>query len=197
MTKLWYEEPQVLLDNLDDFFPTNDLKREEKVNSLARLAIYLGIILIIVEKDTNWLILSLIILFISYFIGVNEEFIDIKKNCQEPTKNNPFMNYTVGDLIDDPNRPPACDYEKTKDEIRNKFRSSVYSDSSDLWGRFITDRNFYTTPNTDIVNDQIGFAKWCFGNSGECKTTGKNCLKVRDPVFHRGRIIVDEEPYKE
>jgi serine/threonine protein phosphatase PrpC len=40
----------------------------------------------------------------------------------------------------------------------------------------------------DIVNDQIGFAKWCMGNSGECKTTGNNCLKINDPIYSIGRI---------
>jgi hypothetical protein len=39
-------------------------------------------------------------------------------------------------------------------------------------------------PNTGIVNDQMGFAKWCFGDSGSCKTFGEGCLKYKDPVYH-------------
>jgi hypothetical protein len=197
MNKLWYKDPKILLNNMGDFFPTSDLTKEEKINSLARLALYLGTIILMVGEDTNWLILSLIILGISYFMSVNENFNEVNDNCQMPTKDNPFMNYTVSDLIDNPNRSPACEYEKVKDNIRTEFRASVYADSSDLWGRYINDRNFYTTPNTEIVNDQTGFAQWCFGNSGECKTTGENCLKVRDPVFHRGRIIIDDDLNKE
>lgn len=197
MNKLWYKDPKILLNNMGDFFPTSDLSKEEKINSLARLALYLGIIILMVGEDTNWLILSLIILGISYFMSVNENFNEVNDNCQMPTKDNPFMNYTVSDLIDNSNRSPACEYEKVKDNIRKEFRASVYADSSDLWGRYINDRNFYTTPNTEIVNDQTGFAQWCFGNSGECKNTGENCLKVRDPVFHRGRIIIDDNLNKE
>ena len=40
----------------------------------------------------------------------------------------------------------------------------------------------------NIVNKQTEFANWCYGGSGECKSTGNNCLKYRDPVYHRGRI---------
>ena len=32
-------------------------------------------------------------------------------------------------------------------------------------------------PNTRVVNDQKGFAEWCYGKIGECKSDGKNCLK--------------------
>ena len=103
------------------------------------------------------------------------------------------MNYTLGDLIENTNRPAACKYEDSKKNIRKEFRSHLYSDSSDIWGKFITDRNYYTMPNTDIVNDQTGFALWCFGNSGECKTTGNNCLKQRDPTYHRGRMTTIRE----
>ena len=65
-----------------------------------------------------------------------------------------------------------------------------------MWGKFISDRNYYTMPNTEIVNDQTGFAKWCFGNSGECKSFGTNCLKQRDPTYHRGRFTtLDDEDF--
>lgn len=192
MTRLWYEDPKILLKNLDEFFPNNDLSKEHKINALARFAIYFTILIVCFGENLNWLILSLVILIASYYFDTTEKFsslnINMDKVCYQPTKNNPFMNYTISDLMDNPNRLPACEYETSKDKMRKEFRSHLFSDSSDIWGRYISDRNFYTNPNTNIVNDQTGFAEWCFGNSGECKTTGNNCLKVRDPVVHRGRI---------
>jgi hypothetical protein len=198
MTELWYQNPKVLLDNYDQFFPNKSLDRNQKINALARFAIYYSALIIIFNTDSKWLSVSAIILVVSYFLGRSENFTSEDReldpeNCQPPTKDNPFMNYTVGDLIESPNRLPACDYEKVKDEMRKQFRSHLYSDSSDIWGKFISDRNFYTMPNTEIVNDQTGFAQWCFGNSGQCKSEGKNCLKQRDPVYHRGRITTIDD----
>jgi hypothetical protein len=201
MSNVWFNNPRVLLKNLDDFFPHKTLSIERKINAIARFAIYFGLLIIFLEEDNRWLVLSLILLFISYFIGTAEDFTQVTmkeeqptkkyvKKCHEPTKDNPFMNYTISDLIDNPNRMVACNYEESKDKIRQEFRSHLYSDPSDIWGKFISDRNFYITPNTGIVNDQTGFAKWCFGDSGKCKTYGQDCLKVRDPVFHRGRMQI-------
>lgn len=198
MTELWYQNPKILTQNLEQFFPNKTLNRNEKINSLARFAIYYSVLVIIFNNDVKWLSVSAIILAISYFLGNAENFSSTDReldpeNCQPPTKDNPFMNYSLGDQIANPNRLPACRYEVAKDEMRKQFRSHLYSDSSDIWGKFISDRNFYTMPNTDIVNDQTGFAMWCFGNSGDCKSEGKNCLKDRDPVYHRGRITTIED----
>ena len=201
MTELWYHNPKILLENVDQFFPNKNLNRIEKINSLARFSLYYSILLILLNQDTKWLSVSIIILLISTFLGTTEKFespnnkLDLKK-CTKPTKENPFMNYTLGDLIENPYRPKACKYEDSKDTMRKEFRSHLYSDASDIWGKFISDRNYYTMPNTNIVNDQTGFAQWCFGNSGECKTTGKNCLKQRDPTYHRGRMTTINETNK-
>ena len=101
------------------------------------------------------------------------------------------MNYTVGDLIDNSDRPEACKYDDIKDEMRLEFRKKLFTDSSDLWGKYISDRNFYTTANTEIINKQKEFAEWCYGGQGECKSLGTNCLKQRDPTYNRGRITTN------
>jgi hypothetical protein len=193
MEDLWYQNPSVLGENLDQFFPNKNFNRIQKINSIARFAIYYSILLIGFGQDTKWLSVSVVMLIISYCLGVSEQFTptDIKLNtgnCEKPTRENPFMNYTVGDLITNSNRLAACKYDDVKMEIRQKFKSQLIADTNDIWGKHITDRNYYTMPNTSIVNDQTGFALWCFGNSGQCKTTGQNCLKQRDPTYHRGRM---------
>ena len=198
INNLWYKNPKVLVKNLDQFFPEKKLNRINKINAIARFSIYYMILLVLLRIDMKYISIGIILLLITVYLGEttkmkNIENIEDIKKCQASTRENPFMNYTLGDLIENPNRLPACKYEKTKDKIRREFRAHVYSDASDIWGRYITDRNFYTMPNTDIVNDQTGFANWCFGNSGECKTVGKNCLKQRDPTYHRGRITTINE----
>jgi hypothetical protein len=198
MTELWYENPKVLYNNLNEFIPNKDLTRPQRINAIARFAIYLAVLLVVFKQETKWLSLSVVILFLSWFLGRTENFSEetyVPKEpveCLKPTKENPFMNYTLGDLIDNKERPKACKYDDVKSEMREAFRSHVYSDIGDIWGKYISDRNFYTMPNTDIVNDQMGFALWCYGNNGECKTSGKNCLKQRDPTYHRGRLEVED-----
>lgn len=197
MSELWYQNPKVLLDDMSQFIPSKEFNRVETINALARLSIYYSILIILLNQDTKWLSVGIVILLISLFLGTSEKFTSISKDinkpeCQRPTKDNPFMNYTLGDLLTTSERPGACNYENVKKEIRQEFRNHTVTDSSDIWGKYISDRNFYTMPNTEIVNDQVGFAEWCFGNSGECKTTGNNCLKIRDPTYHRGRMTTVE-----
>lgn len=194
-TELWYKNPRVLLENMDQFFPGKKLNRIEKINSLARFAIYYYILVLLFNDDMKWGSISIVILLISIFLGISENFTlgDINKDinvrkCQKPTKNNPFMNYTVGDLIQNSNRSPACKVDDVNKEIRKEFRSRLFSDPYDMWGKNISDRSFYTMPNTAIVNDSIGLGMACLGNSGDCKTFGQNCLKVNDIMYHTARL---------
>ena len=196
MTNVWYQDPKVLFENMDRFFPRNDLNKNEKINSLVRFAIYYALLIILFKQDTKWLSVSVILILISLFMGVSEDF-SAKESvitgedtrCQEPTENNPFMNFTLNDLMENPDRPKACYYDDVKDKMREKFRKKIYSDPADTWGNFISDRNFYTMPNTELINDQTGFAEWCYGDMGVCKSTGNSCLKDRDNKYHRGRIV--------
>lgn len=208
MTDIWYKNPKVLLNNIDQFFPEKNQSNTEKNNALIRFAIYFGILILIFNQDIKWLSISIVIIIITYFIGKTEYIKSTNKTCYKPTIDNPFMNYTVADLIDNPNRLASCKSEDilkipvddvnkgltisqdVKTLTRHAFNTHVISDSSDIWGKFVSDRNFYTMPSTTIVNNQIGFAKWCYGDSGDCKTTGNNCLKNRDPEYHRGRYSV-------
>lgn len=190
--KLWYEDIKVLVDNPLQIFPLESYDRIQKINSIARFAIYLAIYILIMKIDNKYLSISIILLILSYLLGKTENFIstdfELNTTCHKPTIDNPFMNYTIGDLIEKSKRGKACNYDKAKGLMRQTFRSHVHSDSSNIWGKYISDRNFYIMPNTNIVNEQINFANWCYGGGGSCKSYGKNCLKNRDPTYHRGRI---------
>ena len=195
MTELWYE-------NLGQFLPTKNQTNNEKNNALIRFTIYFTIIILFFNQDTRLLSISIIIILITFFIGKTEEFDSIykinldnnlnnnlnNKTCHNPTIDNPYMNYTVGDLINNPDRLAGCN--NVKPLVRQAFSTRLFSDSSDIWGKFVSDRNFYTMPNKQIVNNQLGLANWCYGGSGKCKTSGTNCLKDRNPEYHRGRYSV-------
>lgn len=186
MNTLWYNNPQILLSEWYQFFPNNSLSREQKINAIARFAIYYLILVIIFNQNLKWLSISIILLIISFCLGYSENFEQINKvsMCVKPTKNNPFMNYMISD---DVTREPACEYDDVKDEMRNEFKKDIIPDPADLWGTNISDRNFFTMPWTQIINNQSGFANWLYGNSGTCKNEGIGCDKNRDNRYHQSR----------
>ena len=179
MTKLWYNDYSVLLDEPLQFFPSNNLNDNQKINALARLGIYYSMIIIITKRNLSYLTFSLVIIIVSFLLGNTENFNNQKQEdtCYKPTVSNPFMNFTLDDYYKNPDRPKNCPIDEVRDDMREKFLKRIVPDPNDLWGQNISDRNFYTMPSTRIVNDQTGFAKWCYGSMGQCKSFGKNCLE--------------------
>jgi hypothetical protein len=53
MDDIWYNNPGVLLSNLNEFYPSNDLTRVEKINAIARLAVYYIILINKYDFETN------------------------------------------------------------------------------------------------------------------------------------------------
>lgn len=199
--KLWVKNPGILFTDLNQFFPTNNLSNVEKINSLVRLSIYYSIILLIFKMDTKWFAIPIVLTTISFLLAYSdhlESFLPEKvykindSECKRPTHDNPFMNYTVGDLLDQDTNPiqEACPLDEIRDEQLKEFRAEMVPDPADLWGRFISDRNFYTMPNSKIVNDQKEFAEWLYGDSGLCKSEGKQCVKNTDNRLTPSRYYV-------
>lgn len=108
----------------------------------------------------------------------------------KPDKENPLMNVMITDYDDNPNKKPAApafDEEveplinkKTKDFVISQFDSSNKNEEEniekrlfqDLGDNFVFDqsmRNYYSTPNTTIPNDQKAFAEFCYGDMPSCK----------------------------
>lgn len=199
--KVWYKNPLVLISNMDEFFPTNDLSKINKINAIVRFALYYSLIIIICKLDSKWLSISVLLIIISLFLGSTEQFsdnmMDAKdKVCFHPKPNNPFMNFTLYDHMKNPNRKEACGYDNVKQDVRNAYKSRLHADELDIWGHNITDRNFYTMPSTTIVNDQTKFAEWAykstFENGGNCKEYGGSCLLAIDPRYQKGRVVMVE-----
>jgi len=189
MSNLWYENPKILLSNYHIFFPNINLNYEEKINALARFAIYFSILIIIFNQNIMWLSLSIIILIISYSIGKNKIFENFKnKNCVRPTAENPFMNFVYDDYNKNVDREEACEYDEVKDAIKKNFNQHIVPDPADLFGTKISQRQFFTMPSTRVSNNQTEFAQWLYGDSGDCKTFGKNCDKNRDNRYNASRL---------
>lgn len=212
--EFWYQDFNVIFrkDRLVEFFPTEDMSMEEKLNSSVRLSIYLGLVLYF--YNNNYLMLYIPIcsmlgtkLLYDYYkkdtlepnVGFEtneEDTLEDEKNriieidgekCVQPTKNNPFMNVNHIDNKNEADRPKACDIssDQIKTKVESMFMNNLYQDVSDVFGRNISSRQFYTNPSTTIPNDQESFAKWCYGDMPSCKD-GQNCLRYEDLRQKRG-----------
>ena len=135
--KFWYHDMYVIIQSnrLTEFFPTKDQTLEERFNALVRLSLYSSIILFYYHKNYRYFNIFITALLITYFIYTNNdsvpknnqnvsvpENINIKvesfqtESCTKPTLDNPFMNVTMKDYLnEDPktnaivDRPKACD----------------------------------------------------------------------------------------
>ena len=117
-----------------------------------------------------------------------EEIADIKTNVssyKKPTSNNPLGNVLLTEIYDNPERKPAppAYYHGMDDEIKNKTKEMIKEINKsnvdiekklfqDLGNNTVFDysmRNFYSTANTQIPNDQNGFTKFLYGDMKSTK----------------------------
>jgi hypothetical protein len=151
-------------------------------------------------------IITLVVLVATYLILNNKEnsklkeaFSDeklyekFKDNYTNPTTKNPIMNVLLPEIQDKPERLAAApSYNKAvEEEINNSAKEIIkqnFNDQSvedklfnDLGDKFQFEqsmRQFYSTANTRVANNQKDFAQFCYGNMASCKDGDvEQCLK--------------------
>ena len=195
MEKIWYEDLVGFLSNNNYYriIPIQTMTLEEKLNALVRFFIYLGLVLALIRSNYKYLFFGIVACMISVLLfefekkkRINtEKFlekhnIDIVDNkvCARSTVENPFMNPSIVDIVENPTRPSACTIhdDKINEIVEQNFEKNMFRDVSDLYGKMSSQRQFYTVPSTTIPNDQESFAKWCYGTSPSCKEgNGQQC----------------------
>jgi hypothetical protein len=210
---LWKKE------RLTEFFPNQDQTLEEKFNSLVRLSFYCSVILYFYHDNLKYFAILIGTLLLTYYVYTNKpndigilkpknqeqnvlppsslglveklenDGEESDKICTQPTIDNPFMNVTMKDLLNqDPktksivDRPPACSSSNpdVKKKIDEYFDNNLYKDVNDVFGKMNSQRQFYTMPWTTIPNAQDEFAKWLYLNPKTCKEDQDFCLKYED-----------------
>ena len=181
--EFWFKNPKILFNEhrLKEFFPVKEMTDIEKLNSLVRLSIYLGILLAIVMKNYMYLYIIIITGIFTIFLYENkkEDFgiLSSLNSKTVPTQDNPFMNYNY--ITDSKNKSKSVksyNNPNIKDEISTYFNEKLYRDVSDLYQKNNSQRQFYTMPCTDVVNDQTKFAKWLYYTDKTCKEDGIKCV---------------------
>lgn len=116
-----------------------------------------------------------------------------KHNFTNPVTKNPLMNVSLPEINDNPHRLAAApSYNKTVEEkinnsvkniVKNNFNDNsiedkLFKDTGDKFEFEQSMRQFYTTANTLVPNNQKDFAQFCYGNMASCKDGDvEMCLK--------------------
>jgi len=120
----------------------------------------------------------------------------IKKDYIKPSANNPLGNVLLTEIEDDPLRksaPPsfADDHINTQTKKMVQNLNKGINTNKDLFGdeneRFEFDkslRQFYSTANTRILNNQNTFAQWLYGNMPSAKEGDKFALIRDNPRYN-------------
>lgn len=205
MTNFWLNDMNIIFNRsyLMDVIPNNQFDINRNMNAVFRASIYLSLVIFLLNKKTNIFTLPIIIALITIMVhknnvnlqekvillnnnnNNNENIINrdnyndrminkLKEKLRFPTVNNPLMNLNLVNHDDkiavDPNN------ELVKDEIDKNLDINVYDNPSAV-GSF---NRFYTMPVTSIINDQKGFAEWCYNGDSACKYGNqKDCYKKR------------------
>tara|TARA_B100001175_G_C19479428_1_gene626235 strand:+ start:163 stop:867 length:705 start_codon:yes stop_codon:yes gene_type:complete len=196
---LWYEDPNILLKNINEIFPLGNMEFNRKINALTRLIIILTFLAYLFGQSIKYLISGILSLVFVYFYSLycNKENFELYKDYieendlenpdvfQPPTSTNPFSNVLISDIKYNPDKKAALPaYEQENEyDINNKVKDSIQEMNPDLPNikdKLFKDlgeemafeqsmRQFYSNPSTTIPNDQTAFANFCYGNMTSCK----------------------------
>ena len=185
-------------DHITEVWPNEELEYGEKLNALTRLVILLSLVGYFLTKSFKIPITALVtigVIVILYksnagkrkkkksigvikegFETIKEKYEKEKSNFVEPTKKNPLMNVMLPEIEKNPKRKqaaPAYD-ESIEEKINDKaanigLEKKLFRDLGDSIAFDHSMRNFHTMPNTQIPNNQMEFAKFCYGNMPSCK----------------------------
>jgi len=112
--------------------------------------------------------------------------LDSEKIYTKPTLNNPYMNPSITEIIDNPTKPEALKYASNSERshaikraINEKFTYNLYKDVGDVYDKNTSSRQFYTVPNTTIAQDPEGkYKQWLYGDvNNSCKDKTYFCAK--------------------
>lgn len=203
----WINDISKLYNEPFDFFPDSNGTKEERLNSITRLSLYITIALVLVKRDYNYIWVFICTVIITLML--NSSKIDYLSNLSntaieppvitipkidpgiksEPTWENPFMNATVGELLKtDSNgnilpKPEALNL--TDPAVKEKVEKLFFqgSDSpqsiSDFYNRDGGRHQFYSMPSTSIPGNREDFQNWLYKMPARCKEQG-DCLLYED-----------------
>jgi hypothetical protein len=223
----WANNPFILFDKeyIFELFPQPNMTQSQKLNSISRLILFITILGYIFTASARLVMMCAVTLFIIFILHQSQQRRNVegfkassktkvniagtsetkplpqflRENFKEGTKQNPFSNVLLTDIMDDPNRksaPPSFNVD-VDDNINTNIKNSVQLMNpeidntnkqlfGDLTGNFDLDqsnRAFFSTANTKVVNDQGAFANFLYSDlkySSKDSTSEGAIARVQD-----------------
>lgn len=195
----WITDPNVLFkkEYITDVWPSINMRFSEKLNAITRLVLFLTLTGLFVGNKMQILItgavtiLCIVMLYLFKTKKTKEGFSSSQPSpvidstvYTLPSEKNPLMNVLPPEIIDNPTRKEAAPSfnknvvstinDDVKEFVAENFKDPSIKDKlfHDLGDNFTFDRSmrqWYSTANTQIPNDQKSFAEWCYGDMVSCK----------------------------
>jgi Family of unknown function (DUF5762) len=138
-TNVWFNDPTQLFksDRILSFWPTSQQDPATRINATARFIIYAACLIYLIKRDIRVFALAAMVLFVIFILYKNGmvkqpdarpmHSYDQSYNpsCQRPTFDNPMGNVLISDYIDQPNRPPACDYSTVRNQVKYHLDDTI------------------------------------------------------------------------
>lgn len=190
---LWIHEWSILLkkDQLERFWPSNEMSQNERINSFTRFVIYATVVLGVVTSKTTYYMLGATIVMIIGLVSrsmcpsfskelfanypqvhnSSDARFSSTEKCLQPTANNPFGNVLAHEQ--NTRSMPACNYKDTYVDINEIMKGSVPVDAA--INQEAIHRQFYQMPNTEAIPDTEKFGQFLFGQGDTCKENYTVC----------------------
>jgi hypothetical protein len=221
-TPFWFKDISILYNKnyLLEIIPKKEYDFSRKLNAVVRFSIYYSILLYIFKRDTNILCFPFITIVITVFLhrtnkdeknddamkglmsskkntsmeDIDMMIMDINKDVfREPDSDNPMMNQNYFDLYENKKAVPTYNNPGMKRKVEETLDAGIFKDSNDLFNRRNSQRQWYTMPNTEAMNKQTEFAKWCYMTPPTCKEG--NGLQCANNLHNRlNRSSADKGP---
>jgi len=198
----WINDPNLLVNLKSPLIPSNSLSCEDNLNAITRGVIVLSLLGLMITQSLSYLISGiltiLLLIFIYYHTKKREKYTNIGSNINMskqklksystmPTNNNPLMNVMLPELNVSPTRRSAENSylpvvketinTKVKNDIiqKNGLDKRLFKDLGDEMQFDQSMRQFFTTANSRVANDQKGFLDFCYGDMKSCKEDTIHC----------------------
>jgi hypothetical protein len=192
---IWFQNIKILFLRPSEIIPTRDQSDAERVNAIVRLVLYCSLAVALIRSNVMYLVLGLAIIVIvslAFALGAkkkkkNESYANLrpttvkreKKGWSRSTPDNPYWNATVGALLGDEGRPPACSYDSpgVAKDMRRNFNKGLFRNLDDVYEVENSQRQYVTQPVTTSAPDTIAFAQFAYGDRGTtCKEDTSKCM---------------------
>jgi len=223
-TPFWFKDISILYNKnyLLEIIPKKEYDFSRKLNAVVRFAVYYSILLYIFKRDSNILCFPFITIVITVFLhrtnrdetnddamkglmsskghtsieDIDAMIMDINKDIfREPDDDNPMMNQNTFDLYENKKAVPTYNNPGMKRKVEETLDNGIFKDSNDLFNRRNSQRQWYTMPNTEAMNKQTEFAKWCYMTPPTCKEgNGLQCANNLHNRLNRNSADIASPP---